>query len=697
MKNLSFEDGWETLPPTGNAGWLQNQRPNHWQLTILPPGAELWDSADTATGEPEAVHKGVNQLPPDEQPGGADPLILDGEWVYKIFHSGAAYGVELRQVVEGLKPGSSATAVVRIRVHDHKGTDPYGCEFRMISNGKGQWWHKDAGQLVNFKWVERRHTRTVGDDGRFELIIQLKTKYSLPVDFFLDAFEFTGEYADTEPPVDPPPDPDPDPDPDPPPTDHEHPDISAKLDTIETLLVNLQAQVDNLELRVGWLEDGGPTQPPQLITLPFRSLAVDVSANNGEFDWEKAKAGGVKYAILRSSNGMGSSTTDNNGRDLQLFRNAIECTRLSIPFSIYHYLQPGQTTAQVGLVNAIYAELVQLQTPPTGARLENGRILPLVWCDVESFALSIASIKLFCEILACGIYTSAYYWNSIAGNTAAWWAGYPLWAAHWTGNNNGQIPPETAVPILPHDFDTADLWQFTSKGGALIGWPGGLDVSLVGPFTAVTPPPTGETINIRPYLEPQGDFGPYKVLSWLDGSRTQPQQLLRRETGILEAKGEGEWVMGKRYDHYERYAFIDGNMKRYEDTSPGSLEAYTQHGARWLPEVVTIGERYINQPRVTKHSLIDCKLISDKITTDYLTVTKRHDKWQALNGIVVDDVIEIEWRKSPDGPVIERYFYGKDKNGGLGLVGWGKVNLEVALSELPQGRTPLDPVLWKCG
>jgi hypothetical protein len=685
MKNKSFEDGWETLPPTGNAGYLQNQGPSHWELTILAPGEVLWDSNDAATGEPECVHKLASQLPPEERPGGDDPLILDGETVYKVFHSGAAFGVQLRQVIGGLVPGSSAKATVKVRVHDHEGTDPYGVEFRMITGGKGRWWHKAPGQLENFKWVSRDHTRTVGDDGKLELVIQVKSKYKIPVDFFFDAFEFEGEFDDgTEPPPDPP---------DPPPDDV----IDELWEAIAKLEKTQHEQglwLANHESRLADLEQGQPPTPPQLVTIPTRALCVDVSAHQRNFDWDAAKTGGVKYAILRSSNGLGSATTI-NGIDTELMRNAAECTRLGIPFSIYHFLQPAMVTTQAELVESILVKLRDAGIEPRGGKLENGRILPPLWCDVEMMEIEPQNIEYFCEYMNAGVYSSKYYWDSIMAGQDVWWADFPAWMAQY-GSNSGQIPPAGAVPLVPYGFKQVDLWQFTSKGGPLMSpaWPYGLDVNLAGPFE--TMPTPIEILNIRPYFEPTGDIGPYKVLAWLDGSRTQPQQLLKRDGFVIEAKGEGEWDdNNRRYDHYERYQFANSNMNRWEDTSPGNLEAYTQHGARWLPEVCELMTEYVNQPRVTKYSLIDCRLISDQVTTDYLTVAARLRSWQspANSNIVIDDVIKLEWRKSSDGKIEEVYYYGK----GFGLVGWGVGTLTAAISELPEGRAPLNPNLWNCG
>lgn len=59
---------------------------------------------------------------------------------------------------------------------------------------------------------------------------------------------------------------------------------------------------------------------------------VDVSTFQGKIDWEKAK-NHIDFAILRC--GFGSDITSQD--DSQFKRNADECTRLGIPFSVYLY------------------------------------------------------------------------------------------------------------------------------------------------------------------------------------------------------------------------------------------------------------------------------------------------------------------------------------------------------------------------
>lgn len=66
---------------------------------------------------------------------------------------------------------------------------------------------------------------------------------------------------------------------------------------------------------------------------------IDVSKYQGEVDWEKAKAAGIDFAILRCGFGGEWDGVEAgwNQDDAQWRRNADECTRLGIPFGVYLY------------------------------------------------------------------------------------------------------------------------------------------------------------------------------------------------------------------------------------------------------------------------------------------------------------------------------------------------------------------------
>jgi hypothetical protein len=182
LENGSFEEGWHDLPPA--PGSLINQEPREWDLYWVEPGEPLFGSSDTAGGVPECVHKHKDQLPPHEQPGGPDALILDGDYVYKIFHSGEPFGAELSQTVSQLPPGSTWRLTVPIQVHLHGDTDPNGAESGVWVNGTGGWANGDT--MGDRNWYQHEVEFTVPANGAVEIVIRVKSKWPQSKDFFID-------------------------------------------------------------------------------------------------------------------------------------------------------------------------------------------------------------------------------------------------------------------------------------------------------------------------------------------------------------------------------------------------------------------------------------------------------------------------------------------------------------------------------
>jgi hypothetical protein len=182
INNGDFSQGWEDMPPA--PGHLINQRPHGWALRWIEPGQPLFESGDRAGGVPECVHKLSGQLPPNEQFGGRDALILSGEAVYKIFHSGAAFGAELSQTLTGLQPGSEALLTVPVLAVLHGETDDFGAESGVWVNGVGTW--VNGATMGNRRWHRHVQRFTVPDDGRATIAIRVKSKWPRPKDFFID-------------------------------------------------------------------------------------------------------------------------------------------------------------------------------------------------------------------------------------------------------------------------------------------------------------------------------------------------------------------------------------------------------------------------------------------------------------------------------------------------------------------------------
>ena len=60
---------------------------------------------------------------------------------------------------------------------------------------------------------------------------------------------------------------------------------------------------------------------------------IDVSSHQGKIDWDKVKAGGVEFAIIRC--GYGSDIKEQD--DAEFERNISECARVRIPYGVYLY------------------------------------------------------------------------------------------------------------------------------------------------------------------------------------------------------------------------------------------------------------------------------------------------------------------------------------------------------------------------
>ncbi len=191
LKNGSFEEPWTDLPP--QPGYLINQQPAGWTLSWVEPGQMLYDSQDKADGVPECVHKLSTQLPPSEQLGAKDALILDGSVTYKIFHFAAPFGAELRQTVRGLQPGTEGLLKVPILAVLYGEQDDYGIEtgawVDTVGSDKtddwaGQW--LTGRKMGDHRWHTHEVPFIVPASGSVTVIVRVKGKWPRAKDFFFD-------------------------------------------------------------------------------------------------------------------------------------------------------------------------------------------------------------------------------------------------------------------------------------------------------------------------------------------------------------------------------------------------------------------------------------------------------------------------------------------------------------------------------
>ena len=168
----------------------------------------------------------------------------------------------------------------------------------------------------------------------------------------------------------------------------------------------------------------------------MNSWGIDVSRWQGNFNFEKAKAEGITFAILKAGGGDAGLYKDG-----KFERNYSECARLNIPVGAYFFGQ-AMTTTQAMKEAEYFCSLIQGKTYPVK-----------VWYDVEAKMLKAANLSTivltFIERVRaagydCGIYASESTIKTLRSkNTAI--DRYPHWVARWT-----KTPP--TVPT--------DIWQF---------------------------------------------------------------------------------------------------------------------------------------------------------------------------------------------------------------------------------------------
>lgn len=169
-------------------------------------------------------------------------------------------------------------------------------------------------------------------------------------------------------------------------------------------------------------------------------------------DWEKMKADGVSFAIIRSSYRLSVDT-----RFEQHYNNAGKAGLLR---GMYHYIYPEQSPRGQARV---FAQLVEKYKPELPAFL-----------DVEQEGVNESGVLSFIDEFRSvsgkelGIYTSMYKWHKLIGRNKQWAKNMPLWVADWGAGRDD--------PRMPTPWKDWKFWQYTSSG-RLDGYNGRLDLN----------------------------------------------------------------------------------------------------------------------------------------------------------------------------------------------------------------------------
>ena len=179
-------------------------------------------------------------------------------------------------------------------------------------------------------------------------------------------------------------------------------------------------------------------------------VGIDVSYHNGTIDWQKVKAAGVEYAIIRC--GYRGASTGALVEDPYFEKNIKNATEAGVRVGVYFFTQattPVEAVEEASMVLMLcnqYKISFPLYIDTEGAG-GNGRADGL---DVETRT---AVCTAFCETIENAGYTAGVYAskNWLTGKLDAQkLSPYSVWLAQYSGKPSYQ--------------GTYDMWQYTSAG-----------------------------------------------------------------------------------------------------------------------------------------------------------------------------------------------------------------------------------------
>ncbi len=191
---------------------------------------------------------------------------------------------------------------------------------------------------------------------------------------------------------------------------------------------------------------------------------IDVSEHNGVIDWEKVKASGVGFAMIRA--GYGRTV------EKQFKRNISECNRIGLPCGVYWFSYAlnavGAANEAKACLEAIAPYKVDL---PVAFDLEYDSVKYAKKKGVMiGTQLASDMARAFCRAVRAAGYDAINYANPDYLNRyfdMAVQEEFPLWLAQW---------PDGA-PSLDKSPRTCDIWQYSDKG-SVPGIGGNVDLDV---------------------------------------------------------------------------------------------------------------------------------------------------------------------------------------------------------------------------
>ena len=186
---------------------------------------------------------------------------------------------------------------------------------------------------------------------------------------------------------------------------------------------------------------------------------IDVSKWQGKIDWEKVKAAGIEFAIIRC--GYGKNTTSYD--DTYWEYNVSECERLGIDYGVYLYSY-ATTTAEAASEAQHVLRLLKGHTPTYA-----------VYLDMEDDSTISAGntmlgkiAKTFCDTVSASGYDVGIYANK------NWWTNYLTSSVFDNTSWSKWVAQYNSTCTYTGSYD---MWQCTSTG-SVNGITGNVDIDF---------------------------------------------------------------------------------------------------------------------------------------------------------------------------------------------------------------------------
>ena len=190
---------------------------------------------------------------------------------------------------------------------------------------------------------------------------------------------------------------------------------------------------------------------------------IDVSKWNGAIDWNKVKADGKDFAIVKITN-------KSNQMEESFFGNALGATFAGLPIGGYKYVYAKNVTQAKSEAKAL-VNVLRGVTMPCG-----------VWLDMEDESLRglgkatlTKIINAEAEILRAagykvGIYCNLDWYKNVLDSKNL---PYVFWIARYPSGDNGTVKES----LSPLGMDKVGAWQYSSKG-KVNGIKGNVDLNV---------------------------------------------------------------------------------------------------------------------------------------------------------------------------------------------------------------------------